>query len=99
MRAPERPDDEFGQLASRLNHMADELERAMAVHSALAVLEERQSVLRELHDTVKQQAFAIAMVVGSARVSAQQDDPVGLELALSEARDSRVRSRASWRGF
>lgn len=84
-RAPEQPADEFGQLASHLNHMAQELEQAMAVQSALAVLEERQSVLRELHDTVKQQAFAIAMVVGSARISAQQNDTAGLELALSEA--------------
>jgi signal transduction histidine kinase len=33
----------------------------------VAVLEERQKITRDLHDTVKQQAFATAMLIGSAR--------------------------------
>jgi two-component system, NarL family, sensor histidine kinase LiaS len=83
--APEIPGDEFGDLAGRLNRMTGELEQVIALRSEVAVLEERQAVLRELHDTVKQHAFAASLVVGSARACADARDTAGLERALIEA--------------
>jgi signal transduction histidine kinase len=83
--SPEIPGDEFGELSSRLNRMAGELEQVIALRSEVAVLEERQAVLRELHDTVKQHAFAASLVVGSARACADVRDTAGLERALIEA--------------
>jgi two-component system, NarL family, sensor histidine kinase LiaS len=82
---PETPADEFGILGQRLNHMARELQQVIALRQEVAVLEERENMLRELHDTVKQQAFAASLVVSSARVSASQGDTIGLETALGEA--------------
>jgi signal transduction histidine kinase len=83
--APETPCDEFGLLAGRLNTMARDLQQVIALRQEVAVLEERENMLRELHDTVKQQAFAASLVVSSARVSAVQGDKAGLENALGEA--------------
>ena len=83
--APESPADEFGELAVRLNRTARELSRVMELRSEVAVLEERESVLRELHDTVKQQAFAASLVVGSARACAGAGDSAGVERSLVEA--------------
>jgi signal transduction histidine kinase len=83
--APETPNDEFGMLAGRLNTMARDLQQVINLRREVAVLEERENMLRELHDTVKQQAFAASLVVSSARISASQNDKVGLENALGEA--------------
>ncbi len=69
------PADEVGWLEEQLNHMADQLESAVASLRELAeqnrrlgeeagrgaVLEERMRLARDLHDTVNQQLFVLAM--------------------------------------
>ncbi len=69
------PEDEVGWLEEQLNHMADQLESAVASLRDLAeqnrrlgeeagrgaVLEERMRLARDLHDTVNQQLFVLAM--------------------------------------
>lgn len=64
-RAPELPGDEIGMLVAKLNGMAHQLDQAMALQQEVAAHEERQRLTRDLHDTVKQQAFATSMLVGA----------------------------------
>jgi NarL family two-component system sensor histidine kinase LiaS len=66
-RAPEKPNDELGALGARLNQMAAELQKQMALQQQLATLEERNRLALELHDTVKQELFACAMQISAAQ--------------------------------
>jgi signal transduction histidine kinase len=59
--------DELGRLARDLNHMAEQLESLLATREQLAVVEERNRLARDLHDTVKQHVFANALLVRAAR--------------------------------
>lgn len=59
--------DELGQVARSLNDMARQLQGLMQARRELGILEERHRLARELHDSVKQQVFAIAMELGAAR--------------------------------
>jgi NarL family two-component system sensor histidine kinase LiaS len=65
--APDASGDEVGQLARRLNRMASQLQTLLHTHQQLAALEERNRLARDLHDSVKQQVFAISMLVNSTR--------------------------------
>lgn len=65
--------DELGQLARRLNDMAGQLQRLMETRRELVVSEERNRLARDLHDSVKQQAFAAASQLGTARRLLDQD--------------------------
>jgi len=65
--ALEKPGDELGELGRRLNGMAREVSDLLALRQRLATSEERNRLARDLHDTVKQQAFATAMQIGAAR--------------------------------
>ncbi len=60
-------EDEVGQLANRLNQMARELEDLLETRRELALVEERNRLARDLHDSVKQMAFA-----ASAQISTVQ---------------------------
>lgn len=66
-------DDEIGQLSERLNAMSEQLRTLLAQRHVLAVTEERQRLARELHDSVKQQVFAISMHMGAASLALPQD--------------------------
>ena len=66
--APETPSDELGLLGKRLNAMAGDLEHVLMLRRRIVALEERQSLGRDLHDTVKQQAFAESMMIGAAQM-------------------------------
>src|SRR2546421_8714123 len=59
--------DELGCMARQLNSMATQLDLLLQTRQRLATMEERNRLARDLHDTVKQQIFAIAMQVGSAQ--------------------------------
>ena len=59
--------DELGQLAQHLNSMAAEIETLLHERQDLAVVEERNRLARDLHDSVKQQVFATAMQLAAAR--------------------------------
>ena len=65
--------DELGQLASRLNDMARQLQHLLETRRELAVLEERNRLARDLHDSAKQQAFAAAAQVSTARALLKHD--------------------------
>jgi len=76
--------DELGQLAQRLNHMAQDLEQLLETSRELAVVEERNRLARELHDSAKQQAFAAAAQISGVRALISRD-PVAAEAHLVEA--------------
>ena len=76
--------DELGQLAHRLNLMARELQVVLKLRQELATLEERNRLARDLHDTVKQQVFALAMQLGAAQAMLNGASPE-LHQRLSEA--------------
>ena len=59
--------DELGQLTRRLNRLAAQFQGLLHARQQLATLEERQRLARDLHDSVKQQIFAISMLVNSTR--------------------------------
>ncbi|MEO7430521.1 MAG: sensor histidine kinase [Dokdonella sp.] len=59
--------DELGALSALLDRMAIDLRGLMRSRSQLATLAERQRLARDLHDTVKQKAFALNMQLAAAR--------------------------------
>ena len=65
--------DELGQLAQRLNDMAQQLQQLIDTRSELALVEERNRLARDLHDSAKQLAFAAAAQMNAARSLLQQD--------------------------
>jgi NarL family two-component system sensor histidine kinase LiaS len=78
--------DELGQLARDLNWMAERLQTLLATRQELAVVEERNRLARELHDTVKQHVFASALLVRAARKQVDRD-PETAKRHLQEAED------------
>jgi len=77
-------DDELGQLARRLNRMAEQLRSLLQTRQQLAAMEERNRLARDLHDAVKQQLFATVMQVGAAR-EVLEHDPRAAARFLAEA--------------
>jgi len=75
--------DELGQLARDLNRMAEQLQNLLRDRQQLAVVEERNRLARELHDSVKQQMFALTMLIGSAQL--EVDEHSEAKRILSEA--------------
>ncbi len=59
--------DEIGELTNDLNIMAKQLENLMDRRQELSVLEERNRLARDLHDSVKQQAFAASAQLGAVK--------------------------------
>ncbi len=64
-------DDEVGKLTHDLNAMAEQLENLLDRRQELSVLEERSRLARDLHDSVKQQAFAASAQLGAAKAHFQ----------------------------
>jgi len=60
-------DDELGKLTHDLNSMAEQLETLLDRRQELSILEERNRLARDLHDSVKQQAFAASAQLGAAK--------------------------------
>ncbi|HLJ82372.1 MAG TPA: sensor histidine kinase [Ktedonobacterales bacterium] len=75
-------EDELGQLAHDLNRMAEQIQALLATRQELAVVEERNRLARDLHDSVKQQMFAASMQVAAARALVRRD-PAAAEARLS----------------
>jgi two-component system, NarL family, sensor histidine kinase LiaS len=80
----DRSGDELGQLARDLNRMAEQIQTLLASRQALAVVEERNRLARDLHDTVKQHVFANALLVRAARKQLDRD-PEAARARLEEA--------------
>lgn len=66
-RIDDRSRDELGRLSGLLDGMALELKGLMQSRAQLATLAERQRLARDLHDTVKQQAFALNLQLATLR--------------------------------
>ncbi len=60
-------EDELGQVGRQLNNMAEQLQNLFQTRQKLATLEERNRLARDLHDSVKQQVFAISMQIGATK--------------------------------
>lgn len=59
--------DELGRLSTLLDDMALQLRDLLRSRAQLAALAERQRLARDLHDTVKQQAFALNLQLATLR--------------------------------
>lgn len=71
--AQDNSEDELGQTAQRLNRMAEQLRNLLQARQELATLEERNRLARDLHDSVKQQIFAVGMQIGATKVLLKRD--------------------------
>lgn len=66
-RINEKKIDEVGQLTRDLDQMADSFENLLQSKEQLAMLEERNRLARDLHDSVKQQLFAVNMTLAATK--------------------------------
>jgi NarL family two-component system sensor histidine kinase LiaS len=74
--------DELGQLARQMNRMAEQLQNLLHARQQIATLEERNRLARDLHDSVKQQAFGVATQIWTARTLLEHDpEAAGAHLA------------------
>jgi len=107
---PVTSNDEFGELAASFNQMTGELNRRtrqLAQTSAelqlkeaqlkVAALEERQRLARELHDSVSQALYGIALGARTAQTQLARDpaklaEPLDYILSLAEAGLSEMRA-------
>jgi NarL family two-component system sensor histidine kinase LiaS len=84
VRVEDSSGDELGQLAHRLNEMSLQLDGMMETRRELAIMEERNRLARDLHDSAKQQAFAAAAQISTAR-KLINTDPEAAEKHIQEA--------------
>ncbi|MBX3698466.1 MAG: sensor histidine kinase [Dokdonella sp.] len=66
-RIDDRSGDEIGGLSRMLDGMALDLKSLLRSRAQLATLAERQRLARDLHDTVKQKAFALNLQLATVR--------------------------------
>lgn len=84
--------DELGQLVQDLNNMALQVQTLLQTRQELTLLEERQRVARDLHDSVKQHTFAITLLIGAAQTRLP-GDPEAAQTYLGKAGDLADRTR------
>ena len=78
--------DEVGQLTRNLNGMVEQLQLLLTSWQKLAIVEERNRLARELHDSVKQNVFTNELLVRAARKVLSRD-PEKAQLYLQEAEE------------
>ena len=78
--------DELGQLVQDLNQMAQQVQTLLEERQQFALLEERQRVARDLHDSVKQQTFALTLLIGAGKKYLERD-PSQAHRYLTEAEE------------
>ena len=76
--------DEISQLSHRLNYMAEQLQQLLRTNQELAVVEERNRLARDLHDSAKQEALAASFHLGTALTLFDQN-PVSAKNHIYEA--------------
>jgi NarL family two-component system sensor histidine kinase LiaS len=77
--------DELAELAGRLNQMAQQLESTLETRREFAILEERNRLARDLHDSAKQLAFAAAGQINAANNLLKRDtDAAGEHIEEAE---------------
>ena len=57
----DRSPDEIGELAAQLDRMAERLRDLLDIRQEMAAVDERNRLARDLHDSVKQEIFAVSM--------------------------------------
>ena len=72
-RAVDKSQDEVASITDQLNHMAEQLQSLIQTRQELATLEERNRLARDLHDSIKQQIFAVSMQIGSIKLLLRRD--------------------------
>ncbi|MEM7114598.1 MAG: sensor histidine kinase [Chloroflexota bacterium] len=90
--------DELGDLSRHLNRMAEQLQNLVATQQELAAIETRNELARDLHDSVKQQIFAVTMQVGAAKTWLEQKPALAQE-HLSEAEQLAKQSQQELTGL
>jgi NarL family two-component system sensor histidine kinase LiaS len=80
----DRSKDEISYLGLRMRRMAEHIQNLLQSQQELAMMEERNRLARELHDTVKQQTFATLMQVRAAK-NLLEADPATAGQHLEEA--------------
>ncbi|SMP22796.1 two-component system, NarL family, sensor histidine kinase LiaS [Laceyella tengchongensis] len=98
-RLPDLGEDEIGLVGTRLNQMAERIEKQVASLQKLStekaewveaqkqavISEERQRLARELHDAVSQQLFAISLMASAMKETLPEaEDSVGKQIAMIE---------------
>jgi two-component system, NarL family, sensor histidine kinase LiaS len=77
--------DELGELSRQLDGMVEQFQQLLRARHRIAVLEERERLARELHDSVKQQTFSASLEVSTARALLRCDPDAAAEhLATTE---------------
>lgn len=76
--------DELAELGHTLNNMAVQMDNLLDERQEISIMEERNRLARELHDSVKQQAFAASAQLAAAH-SLCQRDPDSAVSNLAEA--------------
>jgi len=82
----DRSKDEISYLGLRMRRMAEHVQALLQTQQELALLEERNRLARELHDTVKQETFATLMQVRAAK-NLLDRDPASARQRLDEAEE------------
>ncbi len=82
----DRSKDEISSLGARLRRMAERVQALLQTQHELALMEERNRLARELHDTVKQETFATLMQVRAAK-NLLDSDPASARQRLDEAEE------------
>jgi NarL family two-component system sensor histidine kinase LiaS len=82
----DRSQDEISYLGKRMRRMAEHIQTLMLTEHELALMEERNRLARELHDTVKQETFATLMQVRAAK-NLLERDPAAARECLDEAEE------------
>jgi signal transduction histidine kinase len=77
--------DELGGLSAALDRMALSLRELLHTRGALARMSERERLARDLHDTVKQQAFALHLKLAAVIKRMGEDSPA-IRAELEQAR-------------
>lgn len=83
---PDTTEDELGQLVRSLNQMAHQLQLLRSTRQDVATLAERQRLARDLHDSVKQQVFAVSLHISTVRAFWGHDEQAA-QTALLKAEE------------
>jgi len=79
--------DEIGKLGDNLNQVAAELQGLLAENAQIAVLEERERMARELHDTLAQGVAGLALQLEAVKHYLNEGDVSESQLIVTEAAD------------
>ena len=78
-------EDEIGELGENLNRVADELQALLAENAQIAVLEERDRMARELHDTLAQGVAGLVLQLEAVNHFLNEGEVAESQLIIMEA--------------